>query len=108
MQPMRGLGECLASWPPLRERLQERGDSAFDSIDDFALIGLGFGGYNGPDGLAVVQPYMRRARGSESPALVVRGGLRRVIDTAKPPEPGLFQVYQEEFEGVWADSRAVS
>ncbi|WP_158702602.1 SAV2148 family HEPN domain-containing protein [Kitasatospora sp. MMS16-BH015] len=55
--------------------------------------------------LGVVQPYLRRARGIESPALVLRGGAGQVPGGQ---EPGLLETYREEFEGVWADSRAVS
>lgn len=55
--------------------------------------------------LGVVQPYLRRARGMESPALVLRGGAGQQPGGT---EPGLLEVYREEFEGVWADSRPVS
>ncbi|MFE0458704.1 SAV2148 family HEPN domain-containing protein [Kitasatospora sp. NPDC058965] len=54
--------------------------------------------------LGVVQPYLRRARGIESPALVLRAAPIGPEDG----EPGLLEVYREEFEGVWADSRSVS
>jgi hypothetical protein len=54
--------------------------------------------------LGVVQPYLRRARGIESPALVLRAG----AGAGEGGEPGLLEVYREEFEGVWADSRPVS
>nr|WP_245687190.1 SAV2148 family HEPN domain-containing protein [Peterkaempfera griseoplana] len=59
-----------------------------------------------PPGLAVVQPYLRRSRGMESPALVLRGADRVPGETAV--EPGLLEVYREEFETSWADSRPVS
>ncbi|MFJ8042681.1 SAV2148 family HEPN domain-containing protein [Kitasatospora sp. NPDC096147] len=49
--------------------------------------------------IGVVQPYLRRTRGIESPAMVLRGG---------SAEPGLLEVYREEFEDSWGDSRAVS
>ncbi|GJF28821.1 hypothetical protein KNE206_15210 [Kitasatospora sp. NE20-6] len=55
--------------------------------------------------VGVVQPYLRRARGIESPALVLRGGAGQEPGGT---EPGLLEVYREEFEGSWADSRAVS
>ncbi|MEV6207829.1 SAV2148 family HEPN domain-containing protein [Kitasatospora sp. NPDC051914] len=55
--------------------------------------------------IGVVQPYLRRARGIESPALVLRGGAGQEPGGT---EPGLLEVYREEFEGSWADSRAVS
>ncbi|MFD4140040.1 SAV2148 family HEPN domain-containing protein [Streptomyces sp. NBC_00390] len=63
---------------------------------------------DGPDGLAVVQSYLRRARGMEAPVLVLRGGGRSVVRSGHDSETGLFQTYREEFESVWADSRPVS
>ena len=57
-------------------------------------------------GVAVVQPYLRRSRGMESPALVLRG--TGPVSGAEDREPGLMDVYREEFESSWADSRAVS
>jgi hypothetical protein len=66
---------------------------------------------DGPDGLAVVQSYLRKARGMEAPVLILRGGRREIVQS-KDEDPGgqtgLFEVYREEFEGVWADSRPVS
>ncbi|MFJ7999789.1 SAV2148 family HEPN domain-containing protein [Streptomyces sp. NPDC096310] len=63
---------------------------------------------DGPDGLAVVQSYLRRARGMEAPVLVLRGGGREVVRAGQDTEHGLFQTYREEFESVWTDSRPVS
>ncbi|MFI6079536.1 SAV2148 family HEPN domain-containing protein [Streptomyces sp. NPDC051217] len=63
---------------------------------------------DGPDGLAVVQSYLRRARGMEAPVLVLRGAGRDVVRVGQDAEHGLFQTYREEFESVWADSRPVS
>ncbi|MFF5563926.1 SAV2148 family HEPN domain-containing protein [Streptomyces sp. NPDC012623] len=63
---------------------------------------------DGPDGLAVVQSYLRRARGMEAPVLVLRGGGREVVRSGQDTEHGLFQTYREEFESVWTDSRPVS
>ncbi|MGW3243665.1 SAV2148 family HEPN domain-containing protein [Streptomyces sp. NPDC001070] len=64
------------------------------------------------DGLAVVQPYLRKARGMEAPVLILRGGPRQLVQTRADEVPeaehGLFEIYREEFEGVWADSRPVS
>ncbi|MCX4749720.1 SAV2148 family HEPN domain-containing protein [Kitasatospora sp. NBC_01287] len=54
--------------------------------------------------VGVVQPYLRRARGIESPALVLRPG----AGPGEGEDPGLLAVYREEFEGVWTDSRSVS
>ncbi|MFJ5553440.1 SAV2148 family HEPN domain-containing protein [Streptomyces sp. NPDC093225] len=63
-------------------------------------------GTGGPgSGIAVVQSYLRRARGMEAPVLVLRGGGR---GPARDTEPGLFGTYREEFESVWQDSRPVS
>ncbi len=69
---------------------------------------------DGPDGLAVIQSYLRRARGMEAPVLVLRGGGRRLVQRqdgtgAEPQgEHGLFEIYREEFDGFWEDSRPVS
>lgn len=71
---------------------------------------------DGPDGLAVVQSYLRRARGIESPVLVLRGGARGVlrhaahgrVDEDRPEDVGLFATYWDEFESAWSDARAVS
>ncbi|NEA57345.1 hypothetical protein G3I60_25145 [Streptomyces sp. SID13666] len=61
------------------------------------------------DGLAVVQSYLRKARGMEVPVMVLRGPSRHVVkDDRRGEHSGLFDVYREEFEGVWADSRPVS
>ncbi|MGW7354660.1 SAV2148 family HEPN domain-containing protein [Streptomyces phytohabitans] len=79
-----------------------------------------------PDALAVVQTYLRRVRGMEAPVFVLRGGGgRRLVqgsgETGGPAtgtglrsrmpveeEHGLFDMYREEFESVWTDSRPVS
>ncbi|UGY94222.1 SAV2148 family HEPN domain-containing protein [Streptomyces gobiensis] len=66
---------------------------------------------DGADGLAVVQPYLRRARGMEGPVFVLRGGSRNLVQgggAAAEGEHGLFETYREEFESVWTDSRPVS
>ncbi|MFI5806440.1 SAV2148 family HEPN domain-containing protein [Streptomyces sp. NPDC051561] len=67
---------------------------------------------DGPGGLAVVQSYLRRARGMEAPVLVLRGGGRGgrdgVVRHGQDTEHGLFETYREEFESVWTDSRPVS
>ncbi|GAB3967774.1 SAV2148 family HEPN domain-containing protein [Streptomyces sparsus] len=65
---------------------------------------------DGADGVAVVQSYLRRSRGMEAPVLVLRGGGRDLLGgrSADDGDHGLFAVYREEFESVWADSRPVS
>ncbi|MQS08106.1 SAV2148 family HEPN domain-containing protein [Streptomyces alkaliphilus] len=74
-----------------------------------------FGGYfvdaDEPDGLAVIQPYLRRARGVESPALVLRRPARAVVRPERRHEggePSIFETYREEFESLWETSRPVS
>ncbi|MDI2125138.1 SAV2148 family HEPN domain-containing protein [Yinghuangia seranimata] len=47
--------------------------------------------------VAVVQPYLRRSRGVESPSFV----LRAEADPAAP-QRGLFALFQEEFDQLWA------
>ncbi|MEU2720427.1 SAV2148 family HEPN domain-containing protein [Streptomyces smyrnaeus] len=64
---------------------------------------------DGPDGLAVVQSYLRGARGMETPVFVLRGPGRTVSPAARDESEGaLFPAYREEFESFWADSRPVS
>ncbi|OEV04461.1 SAV2148 family HEPN domain-containing protein [Streptomyces oceani] len=72
---------------------------------------------DGADGLAVVQAYLRRVRGMESPVLVLRGGGRHLVHEApegaagprgRAGEHGMFDTYREEFESIWTDSRPVS
>jgi hypothetical protein len=70
------------------------------------------------DGLGVVQSYLRRVRGMEGPVFVLRGGGRDLVHgggeggRGKPQDAdgngGLFDVYREEFETAWSDSRPVS
>lgn len=66
---------------------------------------------DGADGLAVVQSYLRKARGMEAPVMILRGGRRDIVQDKEDEadgQHGLFEVYREEFEGVWTDSRPVS
>lgn len=75
-----------------------------------------FSGYfvdaDGPDGVAVVQSYLRHSRGMESPALVLRRAGREVVrsdaEQDREGEVGLFDVYREDFEALWDGSRPVS
>lgn len=62
---------------------------------------------DGPDGVGVVQSYLRRARGMEAPVLVLRNG-SRLVTSDETDENGLFAAYREEFESTWVDSRPVS
>ncbi|MFD0269052.1 SAV2148 family HEPN domain-containing protein [Streptomyces sp. NPDC127106] len=59
-------------------------------------------------GIAVVQSYLRRARGMEAPVLVLRGGGAKAAVSPRDVEHGLFPTYREEFESIWQDSRPVS
>ncbi|MTE21521.1 hypothetical protein F0L17_20875 [Streptomyces sp. TRM43335] len=69
---------------------------------------------DGPDGVAVVQSYLRRTRGMEAPVFVLRGGGRDLVHggpggpAGEGGEHGLFHLYREEFESAWTDSRPVS
>ncbi|WP_370096592.1 SAV2148 family HEPN domain-containing protein [Streptacidiphilus sp. MAP12-20] len=92
----------------VRSRLRDAGAFEIRVYDELPRVSAYLVDGDGPDGLAVVQPYLRRSRGMESPVLVLRGGSGAPLSSARPLEPGLFQVYQDEFEGVWADSRPVS
>nr|WP_037577488.1 SAV2148 family HEPN domain-containing protein [Phaeacidiphilus oryzae] len=118
----RGVENNIMHVRRVRSRLRDTGGFEIRVFDEVPRFTAYLVDGDGPDGIAVVQPYLRRARGSESPALVVRaggvGGARGVragragaaIDPERlrSQELGLFQVYQEEFEGIWGDSRPVS
>ncbi|MFC1416303.1 SAV2148 family HEPN domain-containing protein [Streptacidiphilus cavernicola] len=92
----------------VRARLRDAGSFEIRVYDELPRFTAYLVDGDGPDGLGVIQSYLRRARGIESPAMVLRGGTPGPILSGRPPEPGLFQVYQDEFEGVWSDSRPVS
>ncbi|MFJ1790337.1 SAV2148 family HEPN domain-containing protein [Kitasatospora griseola] len=98
----------------VRARLRDPGSfeiRVFDELPRFTAYLVegprttGAGGRRRSTDVGVVQPYLRRARGIESPALVLRGGAGQ---EAGGTEPGLLEVYREEFEDLWGDSRAVS
>ncbi|MFD8482515.1 SAV2148 family HEPN domain-containing protein [Kitasatospora sp. NPDC059673] len=98
----------------VRARLRDPGSfeiRVFDELPRFTAYLVegqrttGAGGRRRSTDLGVIQPYLRRARGIESPALVLRGGAGQ---EAGGTEPGLLEVYREEFEDLWGDSRAVS
>jgi hypothetical protein len=95
----------------VRARLRDPGAFEIHVFDETPRFTAYLVNGDGADGLAVVQPYLRQARGMESPVLVLRGGGRDhdvVRADRDSGENGLFAVYREEFEGVWADSRPVS
>ncbi|MFX4292450.1 SAV2148 family HEPN domain-containing protein [Streptomyces bohaiensis] len=81
----------------------------FDEIPRFSAY---FVDSDGPDGVAVVQPYLGRSRGMESPALVLRRAPREaaagLVAGGEGPEPGLYDTYMEDFEVLWEESRPVS
>ncbi|ANW17541.1 SAV2148 family HEPN domain-containing protein [Streptomyces clavuligerus] len=91
----------------VRSRLRDPGAFEIHVFDETPRFTAYLVDGDGPDGLAVVQTYLRRARGMEAPVLVLRGG-RQVVRAGGDAEHGLFQTYREEFESEWADSRPVS
>ncbi|MFI9585718.1 SAV2148 family HEPN domain-containing protein [Streptomyces sp. NPDC052236] len=91
----------------VRSRLRDPGAFEIHVFDETPRFTAYLVDGDGPDGLAVIQSYLRRARGMEAPVLVLRGG-RAVVTAGYDGENGLFQTYREEFESVWADSRPVS
>ncbi|MDT3396431.1 SAV2148 family HEPN domain-containing protein [Streptomyces sp. B1866] len=101
----------------VRARLRDPGAFEIHVFDETPRFSAYLVDGDGPDGVAVIQPYLRRARGMESPVLVLRGGGRLLREgparegggRADPTgDAGLFDTYREEFEGVWTDSRPVS
>ncbi|GDY57364.1 hypothetical protein SVIO_079870 [Streptomyces violaceusniger] len=96
----------------VRARLRDPGAFEIHVFDETPRFTAYLVNGDGADGLAVVQSYLRKARGMEAPVLVLRGGGRgrEVVREggAEEGEGGLFGTYREEFESVWADSRPVS
>ncbi|MGW4031173.1 SAV2148 family HEPN domain-containing protein [Streptomyces sp. NPDC004838] len=93
----------------VRSRLRDPGAFEIQVFDETPRFTAYLVDGDGPDGVAVVQSYLRKARGMEAPVLVLRGGSRSsVVRMGADPEHGLFQTYREEFESFWADSRPVS
>ncbi|WP_247746414.1 SAV2148 family HEPN domain-containing protein [Streptomyces oryzae] len=96
----------------VRSRLRDQGAFEIHVFDEIPRFTAYMVDADGPDGLAVVQSYLRGARGMETPVFVLRGPGRTVSPV--PPaaraegEGGLFPAYREEFEAFWADSRPVS
>ncbi|MER7170309.1 SAV2148 family HEPN domain-containing protein [Streptomyces mesophilus] len=93
----------------VRSRLRDPGAFQIHVFDETPRFTAYLVDGDGADGVAVIQSYLRRARGMEAPVLVLRSGSRVVkADEARGGEHGLFETYREEFESVWADSRPVS
>lgn len=92
----------------VRSRLRDPGAFEINVFDETPRFTAYLVDGDGADGLAVVQSYLRRARGMEAPVLVLRGAGRDVVRIGQETEHGLFQTYREEFESVWGDSRPVS
>ncbi|MEU9981609.1 SAV2148 family HEPN domain-containing protein [Streptomyces sp. NPDC050856] len=92
----------------VRSRLRDPGAFEIQVFDETPRFTAYLVDGDGPDGVGVVQSYLRRARGMEAPVLVLRGGRRPVVTSGRESEHGLFETYREEFESVWADSRPVS
>ncbi|WP_333768500.1 SAV2148 family HEPN domain-containing protein [Streptomyces sp. IBSBF 2435] len=92
----------------VRARLRDPGAFEIQVFDETPRFTAYLVDGDSGEGLAVVQSYLRRARGMEVPVMVLRGGSRRVVADDRPAEGGLFEVYREEFEGIWTDARPVS
>ncbi len=94
----------------VRARLHDPGAFEIQVFDETPRFTAYLVDGDGTDGVAVVQSYLRRARGMEAPVMVLRGGGRLVKpgEIGEPPEGSLFGTYREEFEQAWADSRPVS
>lgn len=61
-----------------------------------------FGAYLVDGDVGLVQPYLRSARGVESPAFVLRA------DTSDTQARGLYPLFQDEFEQLWTDGKHTS
>lgn len=92
----------------VRARLRDTGGFEIRVFDETPRFTAYMVNGDGADGLAVVQSYLRKMRGIESPALVLRGSGRDIVLGEDEGERGLFDLYREEFEGAWSDSRPVS
>lgn len=93
-----------------RVRRRVRDPEAFEIhvYDDTPRFSAYFVDADGPDGVAVVQSYLRRTRGMETPAFVLRRSGRDLLKDDRHGEQGLFDIYRDEFEWTWERSRAVS
>lgn len=95
-----------------RVRARVRDQEAFEIhvFDDTPRFSAYFVDGDGADGVAVVQSYLRRSRGVETPALVLRRAGREIVrgEERSDDELSLFETYREEFEWAWEHSRSVS
>ncbi|MDO0925144.1 SAV2148 family HEPN domain-containing protein [Streptomyces sp. TG1A-8] len=91
----------------VRSRLRDPGAFEIQVYDETPRFSAYLVDGDGADGIALVQSYLRGARGMESPVLVLRNG-SRLVRSDDVGEAGLFPTYREEFEQTWADSRPVS
>ncbi|MDT0266307.1 SAV2148 family HEPN domain-containing protein [Streptomyces sp. DSM 44915] len=95
-----------------RVRARVRDQEAFEIrvFDETPRFSAYFVDGDGADGVAVIQSYLRRSRGVETPALVLRRAGREILGGDAPPgdELSLFETYHEEFEWAWGHSRPVS
>ena len=91
----------------VRARLRDPGAFEIQVYDETPRFSAYLVDGDGTDGVAVVQAYLRRSRGMETPVFVLRGG-SRVVKSDEIDEGGLFPAYREEFEQMWADARPVS
>ncbi|MDQ0789890.1 hypothetical protein QFZ63_002220 [Streptomyces sp. B3I7] len=91
----------------VRSRLRDPDAFQIQVYDDTPRFSAYLVDGDGSDGIAVVQSYLRGARGMETPVMVLRGA-GRVVKADDVMDAGLFPTYREEFETSWADSRPVS
>ena len=91
----------------VRSRLRDPDAFQIQVYDDTPRFSAYLVDGDGSDGIAVVQSYLRGARGMETPVMVLRGA-GRVVKADEVMDAGLFPTYREEFETSWADSRPVS
>ncbi|WP_228984194.1 SAV2148 family HEPN domain-containing protein [Streptomyces sp. DH12] len=92
----------------VRSKLRDPGAFEIQVFDDTPRFTAYLVDGDGPDGVGIVQSYLRRARGMEAPVLVLRGARRPLVTPSGEADHGLFETYREEFESFWADSRPVS
>ncbi len=111
----------------VRSRVRDAGAFEIHVFDETPRFTAYLVDGDGPDGIAVVQSYLRRVRGMETPVYVLRGGGRDLVHggvqggvhgsahggghggpAGEGGEHGLFHIYREEFESAWTDSRPVS